>query len=249
MLARNEPESAPIVPNSDVGQQRVGKISASSLPVGIPDGARTIPTLLGGNVPVENSRRCAGNTGTPELNPMAYLCSHKEPSETVAQAVCHQLFGKVDCDAAMKSIRSDVDSACRQYEKDKKQDKSKDQDTAIEDALNDLSKRDDKDVVSCIKRNTGDKEDLLQYLESKDGQNVIKECKKSIDSSSLEKTNQEDSIGSQSKVLHDVPAPAVQIDNTPFAKSPPGITTIVLATALGGFFIYMGARIVVKIRA
>ena len=249
MLARNTPEGVPIVPNNNTGQQRIGKISATSLPVGIPDGVRTIPTLLGGNIPVANSRRCADKTGTPELNPLEYLCSHKEPSEAVAQAVCQQLFGKVDCDAAMKSIKSDIDSACRQYERNKTQNKLSNQDDVIEDALNDLSKKDDEDVVSCIRRKTGDKEDLLQYLESEDGQKVIKECKKSIDSSSLEKANQEDSVSNQSKVLHDAPAPVVQMDDRPFAKSPAGITTIVLATALGGFFVYMGARIVVRMRA
>tara|TARA_B100001173_G_C15970043_1_gene539591 strand:+ start:159 stop:926 length:768 start_codon:yes stop_codon:yes gene_type:complete len=255
MLARDRPEGSPLIPKSNTGQQNIGRVLVTSSPTGLPrsssgdTGTATIPTLLGGNVPIANSQRCAGETGTPELNPLAYLCSHKKPSEAVAQAVCHQLFGKTDCDAAMKSLKTDVDSACKQYEVQKNEAKNDTQKTAIEDAIHDLAKKNEEKVINCVKGKVGNEEDLLQYLETSQGQKTINECKKKVDSSLTPKANQKDTVGSSDQALHDVPAPSTQMNITPFAKSPSGITTIVLATALGGFFIYMGARIVVRLRA
>ena len=253
MLARNSSEGPPLAQNKTTGQQNIGRVIAPASPTGLPDsspgnaGPETVQTLLGGRVPIGRTQRCTGQTGTPKLNPLAYLCSHKEPSEAIAQAVCQQLFGKTDCDAAMKSLKSDADAACNQYKSQQNKDRNEKQKTTIEDAIQELAKKNEEKVIDCIKDKTNDEENLLQYLESNPG--VISECKKSIDSSSTQKANQKDTVGGPTQVLHDVPAPVTQINTTPFAKSPPGITTIVLATALGGFFIYMGARLVVRLRS
>ena len=248
MLAINRPSKvgSSQIPNNN-RQQSIGNVSTSSLPIGVPGLSQTIPTLLGGNVPNVRSNRCAGKTGTPELNPLSYLCSHREPNESVAQAVCHQLFGKVDCDAAMKSLKTDPEGVCTQYGDQKKANKIN-KNNVIESAIKDLGKKNEEEVIKCIKTKVGEKENLLQYLETDKGKETINECKKNVDSSLTQKANQNDEVNTPSEVMHDASAPTVYVDNTPFAKSAPGITTIILSTVLGGFLIYMGTRIVVKFR-
>ena len=115
MLANETPQDLPKVYTSD------GRLPSAQAPIGIPArtrgtksilpsakvplgaptrtrgmGSNPQATQIGGRLP--ERQRCAKKTETPELNPLAYLCSHKEPSEAVAQAVCQQIFGKVDCD-------------------------------------------------------------------------------------------------------------------------------------------------------
>ena len=247
MLAINRPSKvgSSQIPNN-TRKQSIGNVSTSSLPIGVP--GPTIPTLLGGNVPKVRSNRCAGKTGTPELNPLSYLCSHREPNESVAQAVCHQLFGKVDCDAAMKSLKTDPEGVCIQYGDQKKANKIN-KNNVIDSAIKDLGKKNEEEVIKCIKTKVGEKENLLQYLETDKGKETINECKKNVDSSLTQKANQNDEVITPSEVMHDASAPTVYVDNTPFAKSAPGVTTIILSTVLGGFLIYMGTRIVVKFRS